>query len=175
MNTAKQIKKSNQTNSQVALGQNLMLSLYLYNRSAANLMFLLIHCIGNTLYMVSQFIRETGNKVIQVLWNIQGAVINRKKVFCYVRDFAIASIHMDLGVTLLAIASIHMDLPYFCSSDPKSTWINSMANSPSHQSTWIYHISAAPTLNPHGLPQWPTRHRINPLALLRCRAEMSFS
>ena len=132
MNIASQIKKSNQTNSQVTLGQNLMLSLYLYNRSAANRMFSLIQEIGNTLYMVSQFIRETANKVIQMLWNIQVAVVNRKKVFCYVRDFAIASIHMDLGVTLLAIASIHMDLPYFCCSDPKSTWIVAMANSPSH-------------------------------------------
>src|ERR1035438_2404137 len=100
MNIASQIKKSNQTNSQVTLGQNLMLSLYLYNRSAANRMFSLIQEIGNTLYMVSQFIRETANKVIQMLWNIQVAVVNRKKVFCYVRDFAIASIHLDLGVTL---------------------------------------------------------------------------
>ena len=175
MNKANNIMNLDQTNAEVAIGHNLMLSLYLYNRSAANRMVSLIQGIGNTLYMVSQFIRETGNKVIQMLWNIQDAVFKLKKVFCYVRDFAIASIHMDLGVTLLAIASIHMDLPYFCSSDPKSTWINSMANSPSHQSTWIYHISAAPILNPHGLSQWPTRHRINPLALLRCRAEMSFS
>ena len=175
MNITKQIKKSNQTNSQVILGTNLLSSSYLYNRSAFILLFSFVHQIGYTIYIGVHFIQGTGNKAIQMLWNIQQEAFKMKKVFCYVRGATIASNQMVLGGTRTTNTSNHMVLATIGSLLPKTIWFDQFGEQRSHQTMWFYPKSFNISLKPSGLISSASNERIKPHGLLRLRQDLTFS
>jgi hypothetical protein len=175
MNTTKQIIKMNQRPSEATIGMNLMPSLYLYNRTASNHTISCGQEIWNTIDKVSLFIPHTANNSIQVLWNIQGAEIKMKKVFCSVGGSTNTSIHMDQCVRRTTNLSIQMDLASISSQNPKSIWINKFVEPQTYQSTWIEHNTFNIYPNPSGSMRSSNHKPINPHGFTQSLTKISFS